>query len=263
MRLISSAIHISPRPRLYWHFDTFGNSVATAEFCDPADTLEIHSELLLRRFSHEDFLAAPGRNANAYPFAYSEEDLVDLAPFMALENPDEAPAIAAWLKREQETPADEVLAFLRKLSNRINDEFTYNRRERSGTQTAGRTIELGSGTCRDFALLFMEAARLSGFAARFVTGYLNDAGDEGQEHTGGGSTHAWAEIYLPDEGWVEFDPTNRIIGSPNLIRVAVTRTPYQAIPISGVYDREAGTVFHGMEVEVEVRTEPYDPRTDE
>jgi transglutaminase-like putative cysteine protease len=261
MRLIYSSIDISPRPRLHWHFDTFGNSVATAEFFEPADTLEIRSELLLRRFSHEDFLAASGRNASAYPFTYYEEDLVDLAPFMALENPDEAPVIAAWMNQHLGTASDEVLVFLRTLSNKINDWFTYNRRERSGTQSAAGTIELGSGTCRDFAFLFMEAARLSGFAARFVTGYLNNVGDDGEEHTGGGSTHAWAEIYLPEEGWVEFDPTNRIVGSPNLIRVAVTRTPYQAIPISGIYDQNPGTTYYGMDVEVKVRTELYDPET--
>ncbi|TYC59798.1 transglutaminase family protein [Rhodobacterales bacterium] len=263
MRLISSAIEISPQPRLRWHFDTFGNSVASAEFFEASDTLEIRSELLLRRFSHEDFLAAPGRSLIAYPFAYSEEDLIDLAPFIALENPHEGPAIAAWLNADPEPTADEALVFLRNLSDRINKQHDYVRRERSGTQSAATTIAEGSGSCRDFALLFMEAARLSGFAARFVTGYLNDTAEEGAEHTGGGSTHAWAEIYLPDEGWVEFDPTNRIIGSPNLIRVAVTRTPYQAIPISGIYEQHPGTTHLGMDVEVQVRNEPYDPKTDD
>ena len=106
----------------------------------------------------------------------------------------------------------------------------------------------------------MEAARRSGFAARFVTGYLNDVLDDGHVHSGGGATHAWAEVYLPSEGWVEFDPTNRIIGSPNLIRVAVTRTPRQAIPISGTYDPRPGAVFYGMDVEVKTSIEPYDPR---
>jgi transglutaminase-like putative cysteine protease len=108
----------------------------------------------------------------------------------------------------------------------------------------------------------MEAARLFGFAARFVTGYLNDLSDDGQEHEGGGSTHAWAEIYLPDEGWVEFDPTNRIVGSSALIRVAVTRTPFQATPISGTYEEQPGTSFCGMDVEVEVRSVPYNPQCD-
>ncbi|GAB2187945.1 transglutaminase family protein [Roseibium sp. LAB1] len=261
LRLLSSAIVISPEARLHWHFDTFGNSVATAQFPIASDVLEFRSELLIRRFSHVDFLASPDRGKSAYPFVYPDEDLIDLAPFMSLGNPEDRIVLSAWLAAEIGTGPDEVLAFLRMLSETINDSLTYLRRERSGTQSAATTIEKGTGSCRDFAFLFMEAARQSGFAARFVTGYLNDVVDDGQKHTGGGATHAWAEVYLPDEGWVEFDPTNRIIGSPNLIRVAVTRTPRQAIPISGTYDPRPGAVYCGMDVEVKTSLEAYDPET--
>ncbi|WP_346909497.1 transglutaminase family protein [uncultured Roseibium sp.] len=259
LRLVSSAIAISPEPCLRWHFDTFGNSVAIAEFSLPADMLEIRSELLIRRFSHEDFLVSPDRTGSAYPFVYSSEDLIDLAPFIALENPRERSKLAAWLGGDAGKAPGEVFAFLRNLSDSINDRLSYIRRERMGTQSAATTIDSGTGSCRDFAFLFMEAARHFGFAARFVTGYLHTAADDDHEHTGGGSTHAWAEVYLPEEGWVEFDPTNRIIGSPDLIRVAVTRTPYQAIPVSGTYDQRFGTLYHGMEVDVRVASEPYNP----
>ena len=260
LRLLSSAIAISPAPKLSWHFDTFGNSVATAEFSEASSRLEFRSELLIRRFSHDDFVASPGRSRSAYPFTYPTEDLIDLAPFISLENPEECPVLDAWLAAEIGSGPDEVLDFLRLLSETVNHNVTYVRRERSGTQSAGTTLKKGTGSCRDFAFLFMEAARRSGFAARFVTGYLNNVLDDGHVHSGGGATHAWAEVYLPSEGWVEFDPTNRIIGSPNLIRVAVTRTPRQAIPISGTYDPRPGAVFYGMDVEVKTSIEPYDPR---
>lgn len=260
LRLLSSAIAISPAPKLSWLFDTFGNSVATAEFSEASSRLEFRSELLIRRFSHDDFVASPGRSRSAYPFTYPTEDLIDLAPFISLENPEECPVLDAWLAAEIGSGPDEVLDFLRLLSETVNHNVTYVRRERSGTQSAGTTLKKGTGSCRDFAFLFMEAARRSGFAARFVTGYLNDVLDDGHVHSGGGATHAWAEVYLPSEGWVEFDPTNRIIGSPNLIRVAVTRTPRQAIPISGTYDPRPGAVFYGMDVEVKTSIEPYDPR---
>jgi transglutaminase-like putative cysteine protease len=260
LRLLSSAIAISPAPKLSWHFDTFGNSVATAEFSEASSRLEFRSELLIRRFSHDDFVASPGRGRSAYPFTYPTEDLIDLAPFISLENPEDCPILDAWLAAEIGSGPDEVLDFLRLLSETVNHNVTYVRRERSGTQSAGTTLKKGTGSCRDFAFLFMEAARRSGFAARFVTGYLNDVLDDGHVHSGGGATHAWAEVYLPSEGWVEFDPTNRIIGSPNLIRVAVTRTPRQAIPISGTYDPRPGAVFYGMDVEVKTSIEPYDPR---
>lgn len=263
LRLVSSAISISPQAHLRWHFDTFGNSVATVTFSELSELLEIKSELLVRRFSHEDFLASPDRIGSLYPVTYASEDLIDLAPFIALEHLEESAALANWLDRTFVSRPDEVLAFLRQLSDTVNKNFVYLRRERTGTQSALATIETGTGSCRDFAFLFMQAARYFGFAARFVTGYLNDVSEEGQEHEGGGSTHAWAEVYLPEEGWVEFDPTNRIVGSSALIRVAVTRTPYQATPISGKYEPSPGTRLCGMDVEVKVRSEAYNPQDTE
>ncbi len=131
---------------------------------------------------------------------------------------------------------------------------TYNARDEEGTQTPAETIEKKSGTCRDYALLLIEAVRSLGFGARFVTGYLYDpALDGGDAMQGAGATHAWAEIYLPGAGWVEFDPTNGLIAGENLIRVAVTRDPTQAVPIGGSYSGEGA--YLGMEVEVTVRAE--------
>jgi transglutaminase-like putative cysteine protease len=80
------------------------------------------------------------------------------------------------------------------------------------------TLRTGMGTCRDFAVFMMEAARSLGYAARFVSGYLHVRGS-GHDRVGGGSTHAWVQVYLPSAGWVEFDPTNAIVGNRDLIRV--------------------------------------------
>ena len=124
-----------------------------------------------------------------------------------------------------------------------------------GTQEPLITLQSGSGTCRDFALLLMEAVRSLGFAARFVSGYLYDDDRVGEASVvGGGATHAWAQIYLPGAGWVEFDPTNALVGGRNLIRVAVARDPSQAIPLSGSFTG-AGNAFLGMTVEVEITAE--------
>jgi transglutaminase-like putative cysteine protease len=99
----------------------------------------------------------------------------------------------------------------------------------------------------------MEAARSLGFAARFVTGYLYDpALDGGPSGTqGAGATHAWVQVYLPGAGWVEFDPTNGIVGGRNLIRVGVARDPRQAVPLAGSYFGSPED-YLGMEVEVVV-----------
>ena len=141
------------------------------------------------------------------------------------------------------------------LNEAIADGFAYSRRAAPGTQSPAETLRSRSGTCRDFALLMIEAARSMGFAARFVTGYIYVPDRDGPEWLGGGATHAWCQVYLPGSGWAEFDPTNGIVGNRDLIRVAVARNPDQAVPLSGVYwgDRDDEL---GMEVQVNVKSEP-------
>ena len=144
---------------------------------------------------------------------------------------------------------------LSNINGAIRTEFAYAERYEEGTQTPLETLEKKSGTCRDFALLFIEAVRSLGFGARFVTGYLYDpALDGGQAMQGAGATHAWADVYLPGAGWVEYDPTNGLIAGENLIRVAVTRDPSQAIPISGTFDGRPEQ-FLGMTIEVTVQAD--------
>jgi len=132
----------------------------------------------------------------------------------------------------------------------IKESFNYLRRPDPGTQKPSMTLSTRAGTCRDFALLMIEAARSLGLAARFVTGYLYSPARDGN-HRGGGATHAWCQVYLPGAGWVEFDPTNGIIGTRDLIRVGVAREPRQAIPISGTFIGKKDD-YLGMEVEVVV-----------
>ena len=121
------------------------------------------------------------------------------------------------------------------LTNAIKEGFSYERRTAKGTQSPLQTLATRRGSCRDFATLMMEAARALGFAARFVSGYLYVPSRDAEEsHLGGGSTHAWCQVYLPGSGWVEFDPTNGIVGNRDLIRVAVARDARQAIPLARV-----------------------------
>jgi len=76
----------------------------------------------------------------------------------------------------------------------------------------------------------IEALRRLGIAARCRVGYIAIPGDHAHGYVGGGSTHAWVQVYLPSAGWIEFDPTNGIVGTRDLIRVAVARDPHQADP---------------------------------
>jgi transglutaminase-like putative cysteine protease len=136
----------------------------------------------------------------------------------------------------------------------IHEGFAYSRRSEPGTQPPAVTLARRRGTCRDFALLMIEAVRSLGLAARFVSGYVYVPDRDDPGVLGGGATHAWAQVYLPGAGWVEFDPTNGIVGNRDLIRVAVARNPEQATPLGGTYDGAAAD-FAGMTVEVKVTTE--------
>jgi transglutaminase-like putative cysteine protease len=97
----------------------------------------------------------------------------------------------------------------------------------------------------------IEAARALGLAARFVSGYIFDPDLDSGATQGSGSTHAWAQIYLPGAGWIDFDPTNSIVGNRNLIRVAVAWDQAQALPLWGTYFG-APEAFMGMDVTVSV-----------
>jgi transglutaminase-like putative cysteine protease len=143
---------------------------------------------------------------------------------------------------------------LAEMTRTIKREFTYVGRPEPGTQTPIETLERGQGSCRDFALLMIEAARALGFAARFVSGYIH-APSFDDDRVGGGNTHAWVRIFLPGSGWVEFDPTNGIVGSRGLVRVAVARDPLQAVPLSGTWRGAPGS-YIDMDVMVDVDMEP-------
>jgi transglutaminase-like putative cysteine protease len=254
LRVLQAQLTITPLARLHWQFDTFGNSIVHATFQEAADCLEIRSELLIKRYAQIlDFETQEG-DLRSMPVVYTSDNQIDLAPFIPMQFPQEHGALLAWLDAQFVHRPTDVSLFLRALSALIHTAFSYSRREERGTQTAMETVLKKSGTCRDFAFLFMECARLFGFAARFVTGYLHVREDD-EDLSGGGSTHAWADIYVPGEGWVEFDPTNLIEGNQALIRIAVTRTPLQATPISGTFDQSQG-LFLDMSVDVDVREVP-------
>jgi transglutaminase-like putative cysteine protease len=254
MRILESSLVLRPEAEVRWAFDTFGNSVALLTFDDLADELVIDSELTVRRYGLDEPLPRIARHAGAFPVLYDSDDRTDLAPFLASQYPEDRPAVEGWIQAMMPELSTESLGVLDQLSAAIHERFDYGRREERGVQSPGATIALGHGTCRDFAVLFMEAARLLGFGARFVTGYLYDPSADGSGEralSGGGSTHAWSDVFIPGVGWIEFDPTNRIVAGRNLLRVATTRTQTQALPVSGVFGGVGR--FRGMEVEVTVR----------
>src|SRR4051794_2492306 len=253
-KVIDTTINITPRPiNIRWLHDVFGNFVTVAEFDARATELRFESDIRLEHTVSDlpDLRIEP--EAQVYPFAYDEEELPDLLPFITRRYPDPDNALDRWVRRflRQGRP-NETGALLMTLNTAIRESFVYMRRSEEGTRDPGLTLRLGQGSCRDLALLMMEAVRSLGLAARFVSGYVYVPSRDTPDHRGGGSTHAWCQVYLPGAGWVDFDPTNGIVGNQDLIRVAVARDPRQAVPLSGTWYGPIEASL-GLSVEVTVR----------
>ena len=253
LRLLEAELVLSPPGEVRWIHDVFSNSIALIFFDEAADELRFESRIEIEHYGlHEpDF---PIRaHAATYPFRYDNDQVVDLLPTLQCHYPDPEGALSGWARQFVDPQGIDTQELLASITRAIKEQFRYEERVLHGTQTPTETLAQGSGSCRDFALLMIEAVRSLGLAARFVTGYLYDPAldDAGPGLTGAGSTHAWVQVYLPGAGWVEFDPTNGLIGGANLIRVAVARDPRQAVPLRGTYEG-APEDFIEMEVEVVV-----------
>jgi transglutaminase-like putative cysteine protease len=260
-RLLDASLRVDPEPAgIRWIHDVFGNCVTLVHFAPSTAATALTFETLIR-LEHAPQLEPEFRidpDALFYPFAYDAADAADLGRTMERHHPDPEDEVGRWARQFLgHGHATDTGRLLMTLCYAIRESFSYSRRSAPGTQPPLFTLHHRRGTCRDFALLMMEAVRSLGFAARFVTGYIYVPDRDGAPHLGGGSTHAWCEVYLPGAGWVEFDPTNGIVGNRDLIRVAVARDPEQAIPLSGSY-RGLRADDHGMTVQVNVTTETAD-----
>ncbi len=246
-RVIQADLKISPEPTsLRLVQDAFGNSVGIARFSGRSKQLSFESIVCLEHSPCD--LEDAGW---ALPVHYSVSELRDLAEYIERHQPDPNDEVGCWAK-EFLAPSGLISAFelLARLSQGIHHGFRYRRREAKGIQLPLETLRLGHGSCRDFAMLMIEAARSFGFAARFASGYLAVPLDDPREATNG-STHAWAQIYLPGAGWIDFDPTNGSVGNIGLVTVATAPDPRHAIPLHGTFFGSPSDHL-GMEVQVSV-----------
>ena len=253
IRVLSERLDISPQPSsLRRIHDVFGNSVAIADFDIEADRLVFDSTVTVDHYPLENIVLTPDDQAYYYPFFYDHDELTDLTPSMTPQYCDPDGALAAWARQFlSDGSRTRTIDLLVGMTHGVRESFGYRKRHEHGTQHPLDTLSIGSGTCRDFALFMIEALRRLGIASRFVSGYIFIPGDEAHGYVGGGSTHAWVRAYLPGAGWIEFDPTNGIVGSRDLIRVAVARDPQQAIPLHGTYMGSADAHL-GMDVTIHV-----------
>ena len=266
-RVLATDLQVSPNAEVRLILDPHSNSVALVQPTETATELRIVCSFTIEH-AHSNNLELPlSPSAEIFPFAYGLEERFDLELYLRPHHEDPGGALTAWARQFLRTDGPtHTRDMLVQMNQHIRDNFRYVARDEEGTQTPHQALELGTGSCRDFALLMMEAARRLGVATRFVSGYLYDQsldsevtdteGGEGSEANpptvGAGFTHAWLQAYLPGAGWVPFDPTNNLLGGTQLIRVGVARDPSQAAPVAGSWFGQADD-YLGMTVSVTVK----------
>lgn len=257
LRLLQSSLNISPQPQnIRWVHDVFDNSIAVVSFDCMTEELRFESNVTLEHFETKlpDFTLED--YATYYPFKYSEDDRAQLERALKHHYPIEK--VYEWVRSfAHQFERLETLALLRAMTLSVKKDFKYIRRSSKGVQNPCETLTTRAGSCRDYAVLMMEGARALGFAARFVSGYIFAPRSEADRTLGGGATHAWVQIYLPGAGWVDFDPTNDIVGNRNLIRVAFAWDHRQVLPLWGTFYGNAAAC-KGMEVTVRVTEEEFE-----
>ncbi len=213
-----------------WVRDIYGNSIAIITFAEPARTLSLFSEVDVDLYDDVPIDCLVDPLAQSYPFQYAANEQVEIVPYRVPSYPHDGPTVQQWLM-DLYRPGQLVNTsdLLTKLNTRIHESFRYNARYDPGVQLPCQTLALGGGTCRDYAVFMMEAARHWGFAARFVTGYIQMG--EGQH----GATHAWTEIYIPALAGVDLIPptTSWPVRSTSPSRSPASKTRRCQSPVPG------------------------------
>ena len=254
LTVIDARVAVGVDADVRWIHDVHSNSVAIVTPRVEADELRFECTTVLSHRGAANLELPLEERALKLPVAYGAEERQVLVPWLAAVDEDPQASVAAWAKGFCRD-TDDTRAVIGAMMDEIGDGFAYQAREAEGTQPAASTLALRTGTCRDYAWLMIEALRSLGIACRFVTGYLYDpsldAGASGEARIGAGATHAWLQVYLPGAGWVPYDPTNRLTGGSDLIRVGYARRPQDAVPLAGSWFGVA-QAFLGMTVEVSV-----------
>ncbi|MDP3738796.1 MAG: transglutaminase family protein [Hyphomonadaceae bacterium] len=254
LKLNASSLTLSPPADVVWRNDLYGNSVAIARFAAPTTQLDIVSELDVETFprSEEQRRMLQDTSSAGHDPAYSELEERLLAPFINIGTASKS-SVRGWIERASAGARKSRYERLLECAARIRFEFDYRPRFEPGLQSPQDTLQLYSGTCRDFAVLMIAAARTLGCAARFVTGYVFTP----NAAPGSSSPHAWAEIYIPGVGWIELDATNGLVDDGDLIPVASASSGEELTPISGAF--EGMGVSSTMTVAVDViRTDSHE-----
>lgn len=247
LRLITLNLTTTPASVIRWSRDLLDNSIAHAEFSELSNSLHIRNEFTVSVPPLPDeglppiFIPHPSQIAGIEQLAAT--------PYLQYIYPPEVAQLRQWFSATGLAPAPgKTSAIFDDMAILIHRTIGYNRREETGVQSPAVTLRLGTGSCRDMAVLMIEISRSLGYPARFVSGYLESANSK----VGRGSTHAWAEIYLPERGWTGFDPSIGKRVSPGHIAVGVSHHPRGVMPVTGGFSGLSGI---GTSLKVKITTQ--------
>jgi transglutaminase-like putative cysteine protease len=228
-RVRSYELLVDPRGPVREYHDVFGNWVQTWNHRPPHNHISVEARSTVET-----------RPAWPTPVELSPSDRWRLLQH-------DGPVMDVWPVRELSAiaqPGDE--AALAELTRAINARFVYQSNVTNVTSTVADLAELGKGVCQDFAHVWIAACRAAGIPARYVSGYLY-TGDSHQPQ----ASHAWGEAWLPQAGWLAFDPTNPKGGvGEGYVRVAVGRDYRDVPPTRGIF-RGAASEKLSVDVRVE------------
>ncbi len=232
LRVNSFGFNIAPEAKLVWTRDSHDVLLAWAYFWEPAAALNVRSEFEVETFDANPFDFLLKDYAVKFPFAYEPLEKFNLSPYLAPPFDETRAALRNWLDEHFVDRPAETMPFLSALNSLLCSTLHYVRRDERGIQPSRRTLELGSGSCRDYAVLYAELCRTLGLATRFVSGYLYDPQLDSPAH---GAMHAWTEIYLPGAGWKGLDPTHGMWCDDSFVPVAHAAVAESVNPIQGSY----------------------------
>lgn len=232
LRVSRFAFSIQPAAKIYWMRDDFDNLPASAHFTQPTSILEIKSDCVVKTSDRPTFEFLVRDYATNFPFDYEPLHLFNLAIYLTPPEKATQAVLNKWISTRFTNQPTNTIAWLLELNQTLNRSLVYERRDEPGIQGALETIEKNSGSCRDYASLFVAIARTLGVAARFVSGYLYDPN---LNQATGGDMHAWVEVFLPGAGWRGLDPTNGIFCDSSYVPVAHAVIAESINPIQGSF----------------------------